>query len=211
MQLENSHNTPSPSLPTPSLDIIAALREQAKENQAFNAMCHIFALRERTRQQITLNNLALSMSKEGFIFTKDQYARCLIFFASLGIGKLDYDINGNLRALKNIKLTLQSIGLAAVSKKENLDNFKPQAKFTKLPVPSVVLKQKKTTEVVPSSPPSSPLPLLSSNTTTTVATQPTYEASVTVLIDGKPIVFPLPDKISPKELGEILSQTRTKK
>lgn len=103
-----------------SQSLSSRLKEEAGKSAAFNAMCHIFAMRERSRSVITIHNLIVSMSKEGFNFTKKEYTDVLTFLGSVGLGKLDYDSKGRLRALKNITATLQSIGLTALSKRETI-------------------------------------------------------------------------------------------
>lgn len=113
-------------------DLVAAVRQRAATSPAFNAMCHVFAMRERTRQQITLTSLYLTMEREGFKFKKEQYAKELEFMASLGLGKLETDKSG-ITALKNIYVTLQSIGMAGISKKDSIEKFNLTPNFVKLP------------------------------------------------------------------------------
>lgn len=122
-------------------DVVAMLRERANKSVAFNAMVHVFALRERTRQQITLANLFQVMLREGFRHTKLEYAKELEFMAALGIGKLEHDSKGRLRALKGIQVTLQSIGLAAAAKKDSLDRVTLIPTFTSLPIITDVIKK----------------------------------------------------------------------
>lgn len=121
--------------------VVIWLRERAEKSQVFNAMAHVFALRERTRQQITLTNLYQVMLKEGFKYSKSEYGEELQYMASLGIGKLEHDSKGRLRALKGIRVTLQSIGLAAAAKKDSLDRATLIPIFTELPVIKDVIQR----------------------------------------------------------------------
>lgn len=116
-----------------SKNLVGQLRDRANKSPTFKNMAHVFAIRERTRQQISLNTLFMSMTKEGFKFSKADYARELEFLASVGIGRIDRDTKGRLRSLNGITVTLQSIGLASVSNKDKLEKFTPAIQFTKLP------------------------------------------------------------------------------
>src|ERR1700722_8921493 len=115
------------------------LQAEAQKNECFAAICTVFALRERTRSQVTVQSLMATMEKEGFKFSREQYEKCLVFLATLHIGKLDHDMKGRVRGLKNINITLQSIGLASVGK-QVLKRYSPKKPFTRLPEPTV-LKQ----------------------------------------------------------------------
>lgn len=126
-------------------DLVAKLKQEADSNAAFKAVCTVFAVRERARQQVTVNSLARVMNREGFEFTKDDYKTVLARLAEFGVGRLDRAPNGRLRALKGINVKLQSIGKAAVDGGA-LTPFKPQVRFKELPtiVEAPKVSQKKT-------------------------------------------------------------------
>lgn len=121
-------------------EISLRLREEANKNKVFHSICGIFALRERTRRQISIVNLIMVTRKEGFEFTRVQLEDVLKFLASLGIGRLDYAKKNRLRALKDIRVTLQSIGLAALAKQETLTKFNIPTEFMSLEKPVIESK-----------------------------------------------------------------------
>lgn len=129
-------------------DTVLALRERATKSPVFSALAHTFAMRERTRQQIVLTTLFNTMVKEGFNFKKSEYAKELEFLAFLGIGKIDRDGKERTRALKGIKVTLQSVGMAAISKQDTLAKAHFSATFAKLPVIDFHEKLKSTIDAV---------------------------------------------------------------
>lgn len=112
--------------------LVDKLRIRANESKVFNVLCHVFALRERTRGQITIQSLSSKMKKEGFNFTKDEYRNELRFLASIGIGTLETSRRGTITALKNIKITLQSIGQAAVDSKNKIKPANFQTVYNKI-------------------------------------------------------------------------------
>lgn len=121
------------SKPLSPAQVIDKLRTRASTDAVFHAVAEVFAMRERTRQQVTLQSLMATMLKEGYKFNKEQYTSVLAFMATLGLGTLERDNKGRIRALKGISITLQSIGLAAVSKKDNLAKNNIGTPFVKLP------------------------------------------------------------------------------
>lgn len=172
-------------------NLISALREEAAKSPVFNSVCLVFSMRERTRQQITIPSLMVTMDKEKFSFSKEELGKVLRFLSSLGIGTLEYDRGGKVQALKNIKVTLQSIGLAALAKKEGLDKFHAQPQFQSL-VANTASKAAPATKTV-----QLPTPGTTDNTNR-------FPASLTVKIEGKPVVFDIPHGISLKDLSAVL-------
>lgn len=167
--------------------MIEALRAEAARSQVFNAVCHIFAIRERARQQVTLGRLRIRMAQEGYNYSRNDYEQVLRFLASIGIGVLDFDSKKNLRSLVAIKTTLQSIGAAAVGKGDSLERFTPAAEFSDLPVKA------------PSAPsvstPAPMKPLVSEE----------YPVSLTIIVEGLKMSFNLPKGLTMKELSKLLS------
>lgn len=94
-------------------EMILKVKQEVETNKVANDVFHMFALRQRARKTITMRSLLLRMRSEGFEYTPEQYAQVLKFLASMGIGKLDQDYKGSVRGLKDISVTLQSLGKAA--------------------------------------------------------------------------------------------------
>lgn len=162
-------------------DTGAKLREQAAKSSAFNAICHIFALRERSRKQVTMGSLKATMIREGFNFNNNELAGVLQFLAQNGFGKLDYDLKGKLRALKGIKVPLQTIGKTALSK-QDLPDIKPSddVHFT------AATKAIKKPSAVPVS--------------------QSLPATITVEVDHKLVTYEVPGGIMPKDLLTLIAQ-----
>lgn len=165
--------------------VVISLRTKAQASPAFSAMCRWFAERERTRQQITMANLVIAMAKEGKTFSKDEYIDALKFMADLGLGHLEVR-KGKVKALINIKTTLQSIGQAAIAQRDRLDPFRPKTIFTKLP--PIVEKPQTKVEM------------------------PQKETSTfSFTLEGETYSFELPKSVSSKDLLGIVSNIYGKK
>ena len=65
--------------------MIEALKVEVVKNPTFNAMCHVFALRRRTRSTIMVASLIQKMDKEGFNFDKASYIKTLQFLADVDV------------------------------------------------------------------------------------------------------------------------------
>jgi hypothetical protein len=120
---------------TPTV-LVQALQKEAKSNKAFEAVCTLFASRERARHQVTLQSLRYSMLKEGFHFDEETYAQILSFLAKAGVGKIVRNKKNQVTALVEVKYTLQTIGKAALSATDNVKSFTPDRKYSKIPVPT---------------------------------------------------------------------------
>lgn len=175
-------------------NMVEALRAEAQGNKVFSAVCHIFALRERARRQVTIAALRNKMSIEGFEFTTAQLQSVLKFMASLGIGKLDQDSKGRIRALKEIKHTLQSIGNAAIAKGEKLDRYDAIDPLIKLPGATAAPQPHIQAVQVPKTAPASG-----------------YKTTLTIDMNGKMVNFELPHISGPEELGLLLADLYVKK
>lgn len=112
--------------------LIHELQKEASKNKAFSDVCTVFALRERARAQVTVNSLKATMDSKKYTYSKDDLRHVIARLAALGIGTLHKDSKGRVRALVNVKYTLQSIGLAAVGKQLNLSGFKKPNRFSKV-------------------------------------------------------------------------------
>lgn len=160
---------------------IAALKEEAKRNEAFKAVAYKLALRQRARKKVTLSNLKFVMEKEGFKFPNESYEKVLSFLAKLGFGKLIQDSKGSVVALDEIQIKLQDIGKAAISDQQMLPKIKIKSEFKPLkPVAEV--------------------PILP------VPPKPTYPVTVQVVIHGTPVTFGGPYKLTPDNIGIFISK-----
>ncbi len=176
------------------------LRDEAARNPVFSAVAHAFALRQRARQQITMARLKVAMASEGYEFTRVQLEQVLKFLASQNLGTLDYGPKGRVRALKNIKVTLQSIGLAAVAGKQSFERLRVPSKFIKLPE----TKEVSTADVfaTPAPPPTHKVPPF---TPADKHKSRQYQAAMTVTVDGEEIRFDIPKKVTMEQFFKILA------
>lgn len=191
--------------PMSPADMVNAIRTEAIANPCLNAVCHIFAIRERARQQVTLSTLMLTTKAEGYNFSKEDHEAVLTFLAKLGLGKLETDGKGRIVALKGISVTLQSIGLAGISKMDTLNRFEPQHTFK--PLTSEMQKaQPIAAQAVPLKT-KAPTPVEAPKT----KAEELFKAALTLSIGGKPVEFELPKVETPEQLGQLLVGLFSKK
>jgi hypothetical protein len=114
---------------------VEQLRKLAQSNPAADAVFHSFAMRKRTRRDLPLKVLNRRMRLVGFKFSREQYAEVLVAMSNLGFGQLYRTTRGKVHGLRNIPVTLQSIGETAFGGKYSLkENREPRAKIEKLAV-----------------------------------------------------------------------------
>lgn len=186
-----------PSTVKSPAQVVTAIRNEAAKNPVLNAVCHVFAIRERARQQVTLSTLRITMSREGYNHTTEQLQEVLKFFGDLGLGKIERNSKGAIVALKGIKSTLQSIGLAGISKKDALDKFEPSHAFKAL-TPDLQRPNRVAAAAAPTKKAPAELPS-------------ELKVSLTVDLNGTPVTFNAPTGIAPAELCLMLSQMFSKK
>lgn len=116
--------------------LIDKLREKAASDAVASAVLHMFALRRRTRNQISVEMLRRRMKREGYSYTSEQLRPFIVFLAKLGLGQVVKTRRGTVSRLKDIKLTLRSIGLAAVGDGTKLKSFSSKT-LTRKPIPIV--------------------------------------------------------------------------
>lgn len=166
------------TLKQPNSNIVSALQIEADSNPVFKALCQVFSERQRTRQDITMRNLTGIMAERGYNFHRDQYEGCLVFLASLGIGKLDRGARGRISRLTGIRISLQSIGKAALMEGQSLKRFTPAIKFSKLPE----IKEPKTAPIAKR-----------------------YKASVVIQMEGNDLKLSIPGGVLQDQLGEFIT------
>lgn len=185
---------------------IERLRTEAAKNPVFAAVSLVFALRQRARQQVTMSRLKVVMAAEGYNYTKMQLEDVLVFLSSIHIGVLDRSARGRIRALKGIKVTLQSLGAAALTKQDKLEQYSAASRFIKLPT---IVGEK------PTAPHASPAPKLVPKPVEPKVEAPKvppgqpsakrqYPASLIVTVDGNDIEFELPQKVTMEQFFKIL-------
>lgn len=175
--------------------IIDALRTEAQTNKVFASVMLVFAVRERARYQVTIPALKYRMQKEGYNFTVEQLAKVLSFLASLSIGKLSFDAGGKVKALIDIKLTLQSVGQAAMGQIAITEQFKQARRYAPLAVPPA---PKPAQEIVNKPVPKPP----------TEANK--HKVFLSASIDGHYINFPTPMVLTADELLDLVTQMSNK-
>lgn len=112
--------------------LIEKLQAEAKKSEVAKDLFLAWTVRQRARQVVGLAPLYKRMTADGFTYTWDEYGSVLKFLASVGIGRLDLDPKGKLRGLKDIKLSLQSVGRAAIDGSLSVEALKRRATFGKL-------------------------------------------------------------------------------
>lgn len=159
-------------------EVVFALRTEVKNDKVFSDVCQMFAERQRSRHQVTVKSLSLRMHYlYGVKHTDNDYRKVLTTLATLGFGRVENDRAGRLRALKDVKTTLNSIGKVAIGKTESLEE---QNKSTKN-------KYVRMTEIA-----------------TTQPTRTSNKIGLTIMINTKPVSIPLPDDIKPEEMAELI-------
>lgn len=168
--------------------VVETLQDEATKDDVFNAMCELFAQRKRTRSRVTLKGLMLAMQyvKGSGNWSDKDYAKALEKLAKIGFGNLKYNSKNEVVALDNVKITLQSIGKAALMKGDELAKKKTayKNKFKELEPASFIENNGHTMDAKPKS--------------------RSYGMFLTVMINNSPVTFPGPEKIKPEDLGAFL-------
>lgn len=139
MELENMTQRFNKMPQIRTKDVVERLKEQAEVSPVFKAMAVVFASRERTRQQVSIQSLEVKMNAAGYNFSKEEYERELEFLGGLSLGSVKKNAKGHVVCLKGISITLQSIGAAALGKKTVLNRYTQRTPYTKLPATGVRL------------------------------------------------------------------------
>lgn len=166
--------------------VIESLQAQAKTNKVFSDVVHDFALRERARNIVTVQALKQRMKAERFNYSDKEYAETLEILARMGFGTIELDNKGKVKALKDIKVTLQSIGKVAVGADTHLDKNHFRNKFKPIitEVPAQVIPKPLRTEL---------------KSLSTVL-------SITLDVKGKPVVVTLPKDLSNEEIADLIGR-----
>jgi hypothetical protein len=183
---------------------IQTLKKEIKSNPAADAVFHLFAARQRARHQVTVRALFYKMSKEGFKFTKSDYAAVLKRVGQLGFGRIEYDRTGNVQALKDIKVTLQSLGEAVIRQEQvAISAYNKRNRFTQLAssvAADLRAEQPKPPKLAVVKAPEKQVVVYPYRSASTV--------SITLTIAGKPVILPIPGELSPEEIAALISHLR---
>lgn len=174
-----------------TIEIVKALREEAVKNPVANDVFTVWSIRERSRIQVSIAGLMQRMVKEGFKHSPHDYAAFLRFLAKLGLGSLQGS-GGRVTALVGIKWTLKSIGDAALGEKGHLTIFRLRNRFKALPGDDK--KVRPTPQVV------TQIPKETAGA----------DLALTVSINGKNIIVPLPRDLSSEDIGLLVARLQPK-
>lgn len=171
-------------------NLVSRLKQALGESRALDATLHMFAARERARADVTIGSLAQRMKREGFNFNTNEYDQVLRFLAELGFGTLEYDKRGKVKALREISVSLQSIGRVALGQDKKLLKFNPRNKFEHLDGGSV------------------PNPIKDSDLDKVWNTAPVIGTKFTLSfhINDKVINLDIPDTLTSTELSALVSK-----
>lgn len=165
---------------------IEVLKQSVKSNAAHNAVLHMWALRQRARFQVTLAALKQKMKAEGFDFPDAEYAALLRIMAQLGLGTIVADKRGKVTALKDIRITLQSLGQAVIGNSAKLESYRQRTSYIELPKPV----DKSGTETPP----------------TVKLTAFETPVIVTFIVNGKPVNVSFPKEANAEDIGTVVER-----
>lgn len=172
--------------------IVPVLRTEAASNPVMNDVMSLFASRQRARQEVTLRALYYKMYKEGFSHRREAYAQVLQRLAELGVGEIQKNYRGRIVALKNVRITLQSLGKAVLQGGMVLRTMRRRNRYQSLPTTA---NANPTAPVIPIT--RAPKPK---------ATEIAMGATkLTVLYCGKNVGIDLPTGLTAKQLVGLMS------
>lgn len=173
--------------------VVESLKQMATKKVA-NDVFHAWALRDRTRQVVTVEALAQRMKKEGYDYPQHEYAAILRQLSNMGLGRLETGAGGKVRALKDVKLTLQSIGKAAVGDAP-LQGWHARNRFGHL-----IASTDRAPELVQEP---APKPVEAPKT-------PSIAMGVTLVlsVNGKAVTIPVPDGLTVQEVGALVAKLK---
>ncbi len=176
-------------------EVVQKLQDKTAEDPKFSAVAHVLAFRKRDRYCMSARGLWLKMRREGFKYKEKEFLPVLEFLASLGLGTPDKDKSGNVVNLRNLRMPIPLLGLAACGGEIDLDKIErplPVEAFNNYkPVKVVPMKKKK--EVLAIKTPAAPKPSATP-----------LQLTLTLHINDKPISIPVPSTLTPRELGALV-------
>ncbi len=121
--------------------VMQEISAEATRNKTFYEVCLVLACRERSRNTLTVTALVQKMKEEGFEHQPGDYREVILKLHAFGIGELMKSARGTAVGLKNLEVTLQSIGQAGVGTGVTLDTYKGKLRQEKLPLPKEVVHE----------------------------------------------------------------------
>jgi hypothetical protein len=115
--------------------IVESLRNMAQNSKAANDVFTEFATRQRSKGHLLVDTMFYRMQREGFKYSKEEYADILVALSELGVGTLKFGAKNQVKALTGIRYSLQSIGQAGVGRPKNatLTSWSQRRRFAELP------------------------------------------------------------------------------
>lgn len=121
-------------------NLIESLKREAETNRVAREVFIVFANRRRNSSMLTVKALKQYMSSMKFVNDQEHYERFIEFLADLGIGKIMKTSTGKTLGIKNITLSLVSLGKVAVNGDYELKNFNPKPYYQRIDIPKQVEK-----------------------------------------------------------------------
>lgn len=168
------------------VEAISTLKKEVAQNPAASAVFHVFATRQRARHMVSLRALSQRMEKEGFDFSPTEYSKVLRLLSDCGFGKLEKNKRGKVTALVEVKTTLQSLGAAVLGQQKKVDAYHRRQMYKDVVAVSQAVKKSPQTLTV--------YPYRASST-----------VSITLTINGKPIIVPIPGELTPEEIAGLIA------
>lgn len=183
-------------------DVIKQLQLRTAQDKPFQAVMARFAQRKRARQRITLRALFNDMKKQGHPYSKEEYGVVLAQLAMMGLGKLQYNTVGNMRALGELQVSFQSIGQVATGSLAPLQpvTFRPPQK--RRGRRGTIRDQSPSYKKVKTPPYPHDIKF---STSPRPPTTDTHLVVMALIIDGKTVNLPLPRPLSKQELGALIT------
>lgn len=168
---------------------VKTLRDRVAKDKIARDVFHVMSIRERARNVITLGGLQQRMKKEGYNHEMSDYVDVLKLLSTLEFGTLMTDNRGKVTGLCDIKITLQSIGAAATGQSDDLVGWKPRNKYVPI---NTVAEVTQTRE----------------NSRTRASSPSAEDVSLTIVINGKPVSFSIPNDLNEKEIAQLIVTLR---
>lgn len=188
---------------------IKKLQSESTTHAGLSDVMHVLAVRQRARQILTAKALTKRMHREGFTgWSEKDIGGVLKLLATLGFGTLDLDPKGRVRALKAIKVSLQSLG-AAVLGEDSLKLFRQRQRFQSVAaVQKADLKQHMAQKgPMPQVTPIAPVPFVERRK---IPQTPVPNMVLTVMVNNKPVNVPVPKDLNPNDIAKLIAMFKDK-
>jgi len=122
--------------------VIEKLTGEAKTNAASYDVFLLLAVRKRTRSNTSVSSVHRQLLAAGFKHPVLAVIHVFKLLSDLGLGSLRVSPRGQIRGLKDVKYTLQSIGQAAIGgEKATIEGFRPRNRYQVLPAHRPVVQK----------------------------------------------------------------------